>query len=69
MQCYPLRFQLFCEMSVKYRFIEFIFFDYGSFPYLPYLLGYKTHFILSLNVLGNCPASNVAVLRMGDRVP
>ena len=30
----PLRFQLSCGKSVKYRFIEFLVFDYGSLPYL-----------------------------------
>ena len=30
----PLRFQLSCGKSVKYRFIEFFVFDYGSHPYL-----------------------------------
>ena len=34
----PLRFQLSCGKSVKYRFIEFFFFDYGSLPYLLSLL-------------------------------
>ena len=28
----------------------------------------ELHFFLFLNVLRNCPASNVAVLWMGDRV-
>ena len=32
MQCYPFRFQLSCEKSVKDRFIEFFVFDYGSLP-------------------------------------
>ena len=30
----PLRFQLCCGGSVKYRFIEFFVFDYDSLPYL-----------------------------------
>ena len=34
----PLRFQLSCGMSVKYRFIEFFVFNYGSLPYLLSLL-------------------------------
>ena len=33
MQCYPLRFQLSCGKSVKYRFIEFFVFDHDSLPY------------------------------------
>ena len=30
----PLNFQLSSGKSIKYRFIEFFVFDYGSFPYL-----------------------------------
>ena len=30
----PLGFQLSCRKNVKYRFIEFFGFDYGSLPYL-----------------------------------
>ena len=30
----PLRFQLSCGKSVKYRLIEFFVFDYGSLPYI-----------------------------------
>ena len=32
----PLRFQLSCGKCVKYRFIEFFVFDFGSLPYLLY---------------------------------
>ena len=43
MQCYPLRFQLSSVKSVKYRFIEFFIFDYGSLPYVLFFSSIETN--------------------------
>ena len=45
----PLGFQLSCEKSVEYKYIEFFVFDYGSLPYLlPMFFLVGSYFFLSL---------------------